>query len=73
LTFDNERSTVGSQHVVNEIQLLLCKGQINPALYNEMFHNENDEPISSLKIILPKCTPLCQPVTRVFTESKKMT
>jgi hypothetical protein len=38
---------------------LLGRTEINPALYDEKFVDENDEPTCSLKIIPPKCTPLC--------------
>jgi hypothetical protein len=36
-----------------------CGGQTNPALYNEKFLNENNEPTCSLKIIITKlCTTM---------------
>jgi hypothetical protein len=50
---------------VNKYKFLLILdswgGQINPAIYDEKFVDENDEPTCSLKTIPPKCTPLCQP------------
>jgi hypothetical protein len=46
-------------------------GQINPALYDEKFVDENDVPTCSLKIIPPKCTPLCQPCAVYFYRQVK--
>jgi hypothetical protein len=46
-------------------------GQINPAIYDEKFVDENDEPTCSLKIIPPKCTPLCQPCDVYFYKQVK--
>jgi hypothetical protein len=41
-------------------------GHTNPALYHKKFLYENDKPTYSLKIILQKCTPLCQPCNVYF-------
>jgi hypothetical protein len=46
-------------------------GQANPALNSEKFPDETDEPTCTLKIILPKCTPLCQPCDTYFYRQVK--
>jgi hypothetical protein len=46
-------------------------GQINPALYDKKFVDENDEPTCSLKIIPLKYTPLCQPCDVYFYRQVK--
>lgn len=42
------------------------EGQTNPVLYDEIFENEKGEVMCTLKIIPPKCTPLCQPCDVYF-------
>jgi hypothetical protein len=41
-------------------------GQTHPSLYDEKFVYENNEPICSVKIILPKCIPTRQPCDVYF-------
>lgn len=46
-------------------------GQINPALYDEIFEGEKGEATCTLKVIPPKCTPLCQPCDVYFYRQVK--
>jgi hypothetical protein len=52
--------------------LVSWRGQTNPALYDEKFLDENYGPTCSLKIILPKCTLLCQPCDVYFYRQVKI-
>jgi hypothetical protein len=46
-------------------------GHTNPALNDEKFLDRSDEPTCSLKIILPKCRPLCWPCDMYFFRQVK--
>jgi len=46
-------------------------GQTNPILFDEIFENEKGEATCTVKIIPPKCTPLCQPCDVYFYRQVK--
>lgn len=46
-------------------------GQTNPVLYDEIFQNEEEEATCMIKVIPPKCTPLCQPCDVYFYRQVK--
>lgn len=46
-------------------------GQINPALYDEIFLDDDSVGTCTLKVIPPKCTPLCQPCDVYFYRQVK--
>jgi hypothetical protein len=61
-------------YIKKDVFLLIAdfwEGQINPAIYSEKFLNENDEHTSTLEIIPPKCTPLCQCCSVYFCRQVK--
>ncbi|XP_067212474.1 uncharacterized protein [Linepithema humile] len=47
-------------------------GHTNPALYDEIFEGEKGEATCTLKVIPPKCTPLCQPCNVYFYRQVKI-
>lgn len=47
-------------------------GQKNIQIYNEIFPDENNKPTCNLQIILPKCTPICQPCDVYFYRQVKI-
>jgi len=52
--------------------LYYWRGQTNsPALYDEKLLDENDEPTCKLKVIPPKCAPLCPPCDVYFYRQVK--
>lgn len=62
-------------YVKNEKFLLIIDswgGQTDCTLHDEIFENEAGEATCTLKIILPKCTPLCQPCDVYFYRQVKI-
>lgn len=47
-------------------------GQTDTTLYDNIFVNENDEATCTVKIIPPKCTPICQPCDVYFFRQVKI-
>jgi len=46
-------------------------GQTNPALYDEIFLDDDNVETCTIKVVLPKCTPLCQPCDVYFYRQVK--
>ena len=46
-------------------------GQTSLEMYDEIFINDDDLPTCQIKIIPPKCTPLCQPCDVYFYRQVK--
>lgn len=73
--FEQFLDTVIKPYVENNKFLLILDswgGQTNGALYDERFRDEDDEPTCTVKIIPPKCTPLCQPCDVYFYRQVKI-
>jgi hypothetical protein len=71
-TYEHFLNSVVHAYVKKDKFLLIIDswgGQTNPAIYNEEFLDENDEPTCTLKIIPPKCVSL---VMCVFTDRLKI-
>ncbi|CAK9805826.1 hypothetical protein ANTPLA_LOCUS4678 [Anthophora plagiata] len=45
-------------------------GQTKQELYDKKFKDSNDLPTCTLKVIPPKCTPICQPCDVYFHRQK---
>jgi hypothetical protein len=52
--------------------IYLGRGQTNPGLYNKIFVNDNGKTTYNLKIIPPKCMPLCQPYNIYFYKQSQI-
>ena len=72
--FEQYLDTVLKPYVRKEKFLLLLDswgGQTNGAIYDERFTDDDNMPTSTVKVIPPKCTPLCQPCDVYFYRQVK--
>lgn len=58
----------------NEFLLIIdsWRGQTDSALFDDIFHDDNGAVTATIKIIPPKCTPVCQPCDVYFYRQVKM-
>ena len=73
-TYESFLDNVIKRYVQNNKFLLILDswgGHINPMLYDDRFYDDKHLPTCTLKVIPPKCTPLCQPCDVYFFRQVK--